>query len=94
MTRLVAKQMMMSDMPILPSSDQSIQHLKVGEDDSYFDSYGHFSIHQDMLQVRHFFFYRKNVGTEAYKNRLILIYNMYDIHVHANFEDDVLCTIF
>ena len=32
-------------------SHEAIQNLKEGEDDVYFNSYGHFSIHAEMLKV-------------------------------------------
>ena len=47
----VAQSFMVGDVanvPVVPSHE-SIQNLKLGDDDTYFDSYGHFSIHQEML---------------------------------------------
>ena len=33
-------------------TDKAVQYLQEGEDGSYVDSYSHFSIHQEMLQVQ------------------------------------------
>ena len=32
-------------------NEHAVSNLTVEEDDSYFETYGHFSIHQEMLQV-------------------------------------------
>jgi len=65
--------------------DRRVASLELSEDHSYFDSYAHYSIHQEMLLVSkvlsniqlrkcpmHFFFSQDRVRTESYRDALLL----------------------
>ena len=49
--RIVTQDLVMSSNAALPDGECTVQNLKEDEDDAYFGSYGHFAIHQEMLQV-------------------------------------------
>ena len=52
--RSVAQTFMLSQSASDPvPSDRAVAALTEDEDDVYFGSYGHFSIHEDMLKVSH-----------------------------------------
>ena len=53
--RELAKTLVLSSGPEPTPSHQAIQHLQDEEDDPYFGSYSHFSIHHEMLQVCKFY---------------------------------------
>ena len=49
--RRAAQNLVLTSPAEVVPSHQSVQNLQDGEDESYVDSYSHFSIHQEMLQV-------------------------------------------
>ena len=55
--------MMAQEVKEVRTNEHVINNLTVEEDDSYFETYGHFSIHQEMLQVKRWSTLKKLVET-------------------------------
>lgn len=49
--RDLTKDMLFENSEVLPPSKDGICSLRADEDEYYFESYGHFSIHEEMLKV-------------------------------------------
>ena len=52
LNRQAAQNLVLANPAETVPTDKAVQYLQEGEDESYVDSYSHFSIHQDMLQVQ------------------------------------------